>query len=302
MNNLNAILLVIASMASFTVEDMFIKRLSGGLPVGQIVGTIAVGSVVIFAIWARLKGDDIFVPRNWRPMILLRAATEAFAAVSFATALSRVDISVVGAVFQSMPLVVTLGAALFLHESVGWRRWAAILAGFIGVLMIIRPGLSGFEPQALWVLVSVIAVATRDLMTRGMDAAVPSTVVSFQAFLAVIPAALLALLLGPEHAQIPNTPQVMMFAGGILFGVFGYTCIVAGMRLGDASAVTPFRYTRLVFTMIVGVVVFGERPDVMTYLGSTVIIASGLYAYLRERKLSQLSVKTISEEAQTHGF
>ncbi|MBU2241901.1 MAG: DMT family transporter, partial [Alphaproteobacteria bacterium] len=145
MNNLNAILLVVAAMASFTVEDMFIKRLSETLPVGEILALIAIGSCMAFGMIARIKGNVIFVRRNWRPVVLARAGTEAFAALSFATALSLVDISTVGAVFQSMPLVVTMGAALFLNESVGWRRWMAIVIGFVGVLMIIRPGLSGFE-------------------------------------------------------------------------------------------------------------------------------------------------------------
>ncbi|AJE46434.1 DMT family transporter [Celeribacter indicus] len=287
MNNVTAILLVIASMAAFTLEDMFIKLLSQSLPVGEAVFFIATGCAVIFLIWARAKGQAVFVPRNWRPLVLLRALTEAVATVAFTTALSRAEISIVGAVFQSMPLAVTLGAALFLGERVGWRRWLAIAVGFAGVLVIIRPGLAGFDPQVLWVLVAVIAVATRDLMTRVMDAAVPSSVVSFQAFLAVIPATLLNLWLSGDSAVTPQAADLLKVAGGITFGVLGYAAIVAGMRLGDASAVTPFRYTRLIFTMIAGVVVFGERPDLLTWLGSALIIASGLYTFLRERQLAR---------------
>jgi Permeases of the drug/metabolite transporter (DMT) superfamily len=298
MHNLRAILLIIGSMAFFTVEDMFIKHLSGFLPVGQVLLSIAVASAAIFLIWALVRRDPVFVARNWRPLILIRASTEAVASVAFVTALSRVDISTVGAVFQSMPLVVTLGAAVFLKESVGWRRWCAIVVGFIGVLMIIRPGVSGFEPQALWVLVSVVAVATRDLMTRVMDAAVPSTVVSFQAFLAVIPAALLNLWLSGATPLAPDLPLMIKTLFAIVAGAAGYTLIVAGMRLGDASAVTPFRYSRLVFTMIGGVLVFGERPDLMTLAGSALIIASGLYTFLRERKLARLDRETLSADLE----
>ncbi|PTQ68580.1 DMT family transporter [Celeribacter persicus] len=299
MHNLRAILLIIGSMAFFTVEDMFIKHLSGFLPVGQVLLSIAVASAAIFLIWALVRHDPVFVARNWRPLILIRASTEAVASVAFVTALSRVDISTVGAVFQSMPLAVTLGAAVFLKESVGWRRWCAIVVGFIGVLMIIRPGVSGFEPQALWVLVSVVAVATRDLMTRVMDAAVPSTVVSFQAFLAVIPAALLNLWLSGATPLAPDLPLMIKTLFAIVAGAAGYTLIVAGMRLGDASAVTPFRYSRLVFTMIGGVLIFGERPDLMTLAGSALIIASGLYTFLRERKLARLDRETLSADLET---
>ncbi|MBW6417690.1 DMT family transporter [Celeribacter sp. PS-C1] len=293
MHNLRAILMIIGSMAFFTVEDMFIKQLSKTLPVGQVLLCVAFGGASAFLIWALVRRDPILAARNWRPVILLRAATEAVASVSFVTALSRVDISTVGAVFQSMPLVVTLGAALFLDERVGWRRWSAIGVGFAGVLMIIRPGLTAFEPQVLWVLITVAAVATRDLMTRVMDVAVPSSVVSFQAFLAVIPAAMFNLWISGDSAAAFTPSLTAMTLMAISAGVLGYALIVAGMRIGDASAVTPFRYARLVFTMIGGILVFGERPDLMTYLGSALIIASGLYSFLRERKLARLDRETL---------
>ncbi|WP_066710661.1 DMT family transporter [Celeribacter ethanolicus] len=298
MHNLRAILMIVASMAFFTVEDMFIKHLSGFMPVGQVLLAISVVSAGIFLTWALLRGDPVFVPRNWRPVILIRALTEAVASVAFVTALSRVEISTVAAVFQSMPLAVTLGAALFLGERVGWRRWSAITLGFVGVLMIIRPGMSGFEPQALWVLIAVVAITTRDLMTRVMDAAVPSTVVSFQAFLAVIPAALLNLWLSGAAPVAPDLSLAFQTLIAILAGAAGYTLIVAGMRLGDASAVTPFRYSRLVFTMIGGVLVFHERPDLMTLAGSALIIASGLYTFLRERKRARLDREALAADLE----
>ena len=302
MHNLRAILLVIAAMAGFALEDTAIKVLSETLPVGEILVILAVACAALFGLWAVIKGDRIFARHNWRPKPLLRAATEGFAAVSFATALAMVDISVVGAVFQSMPLVVTFAAALFLGETVGWRRWSAIAIGFVGVLMIIRPGLSGFDPNVLWVLVAVVMVATRDLMTRVMDAKVPSSVVSFQAFLAVIPAGLLKFWFAGESLQLPGTTEASLLVAATGCAIFGYSCIVAGMRLGDASAVTPFRYTRLVFSMAAGIVVFGERPDLMTFLGSALIIASGLYTFLRERQVARRAARVLREEAQTHGF
>ncbi|MGR3759102.1 DMT family transporter [Roseobacteraceae bacterium NS-SX3] len=287
MNNLNGILLVIAAMAAFTMEDMFIKQLSAALPVGQILVLLGLGSGAVFAALAKFQGHRLFMPRAWAPLPVLRASMEAAAAVSFATSLSLADISVVAAVFQSTPLMITMGAALFLGEQVGWRRWSAILAGFAGVLMIIRPGLDGFEPSALLVLVSVLAVAARDLMTRVMDTAVPSTVVSFQAFASVVLAGGALLLLTPGEARMLAGAEWPMMAGGVLFGVMGYYGIVSAMRIGDASAVMPFRYTRLVFSMLAGILVFGERPDALTLAGAGLIIASGLYTFLRERRLAR---------------
>ncbi|MFW8636153.1 DMT family transporter [Cribrihabitans pelagius] len=287
MNNLNGILMVIAAMAFFTLEDMFIKQLSGALPVGQILICLGTGCALVMALLARAQGHRLLAPRAWRARPVLRASTEAISAVSFASALALADISVVAAVFQATPLVITMGAALFLGEQVGWRRWLAICIGFAGVLLIIRPGLDSFEPAALLVVVAVLGVAARDLMTRVMDSAVPSSVVSFQAFLAVIPAGALLLWLTPGEAQSLTGGQWAMVAGGVLFGVMGYYGIVTAMRIGDASAVTPFRYSRLVFSILAGVIVFGERPDALTLAGAALIIGSGLYTFLRERRLAR---------------
>ncbi|MCI5097803.1 MAG: DMT family transporter [Rhodobacteraceae bacterium] len=287
MNNLNGILLVIFAMAGFTLEDMFIKRLSGSLPVGQILILLGIGSGAVFALLAKLQGHSLLDPRAWQLLPMLRAGTEAVAAMAFASALSLVDISTVAAVFQATPLAITMGAALFLGEQVGWRRWSAIFVGFAGVLLIIRPGLAGFEPSALLVLVAVLAVAARDLLTRVIDSAVASTVVSFQAFVSLILSGALLLLLTPGAPQPLVGSEWAMMAGGVVFGVLGYYGIVAATRIGDASAITPFRYTRLLFSILVGMVMFGERPDLPTLAGATLIIGSGLYTFLRERRIAR---------------
>lgn len=287
MNNVRGILLVLLAMVGFTLEDTFIKTLTTGMAVGQVLMMIGLGSASVFALWAILRGDKLFGARAWQPLPLLRASTEAFSAVAYATALSLVDISTVAAVFQATPLVITMGAALFLGEQVGWRRWSAIGVGFIGVMMIIRPGLSGFEPAALWVLVAVLGVAARDLMTRVLAADVPSTVVSFQAFASILPAGLLLMIFNDSSFVAPDSTDLSMIAGGVLFGVMGYYAIVVAMRIGDAAVVTPFRYTRLLFSILIGAVVFAERPDAMTLAGSSLVIGSGLYTFLRERRLQR---------------
>ncbi|MEP1494529.1 DMT family transporter, partial [Pseudophaeobacter sp.] len=194
MNNLNGILFILAAMAAFTLEDMFIKRLSGDVPVGQILMLLGLGSGTVFAAAAVYRGDNLFAPAAWRGAAILRTLSEAVGAVAFATALSLVDISTVAAVFQALPLVITMGAALFLGEQVGWRRWSAICVGFVGVLMIVRPGLAGFNPSVILVLVAVLAIAARDLLTRMVDSSVSSAVVSFQAFASVIVAGGLLLV------------------------------------------------------------------------------------------------------------
>lgn len=287
MDNLRGIAFVIVAMAAFTIEDMFIKQLSRTLPVGQILIVLGIGSGAIFAALSVMNRQSLLRAQIWKPMFLWRALSEAIAAICFATALSLVDLSVVASVFQATPLVITMGAALFLGERVGWRRWSAIFIGFIGVLMIIRPGLDGFDPNALLVLGSVIFVTVRDLITRRIAANVSSSVISFQGFAALIPAGIVLLWLTGEQAQTTGTTEVWMLLGGVIFGAIGYYGIVSGMRLGDAAVVTPFRYTRLLFSLLVGIVVFRETPDALTLAGAALVIATGLFTFLRERQLAQ---------------
>lgn len=298
MNNLNGILFIIASMAAFTLEDMFIKRLSGEIPVGQILIMLGIGSGSVFAVMALIKGENLFAPKAWRGVVLLRSAAEALGAMAFATALSLVDISTVAAVFQALPLVITMGAALFLGEQVGWRRWSAICVGFAGVMMIVRPGLDGFDPSVILVLLAVLAIAARDLLTRLVDSNISSTVVSFQAFASLILAGLALLLITGEQARGIDLRQGGMMLGGILFGVLGYYAIVVATRIGDASAITPFRYSRLLFSILVGVIVFGEGPDALTLCGAGLIIGSGLYTFMRERRMVKQAQREAREEAR----
>lgn len=287
MNNVNGILLVIGAMAAFSLQDAFIKHLTAAVPSGQILIVFGLACAFVFLIVAVMTRQPILAALAWRPLLLVRALAETVSAVSFVTALSLVDLSIVAAVFQAMPLVVTMGAALFLGEQVGWRRWSAIGIGFIGVLMIIRPGLEGFRPDSLFVVVAVIGVAVRDLITRRLDTRVSSVVVSFQAYLALVLGGVVLMIIAAQPFAPLQPGQVGPYTGAVIFGVLGYYGIVKAMRIGEASAVTPFRYTRLVFSILAGVIVFGERPDAMTLLGASLIIGSGLYSFLRERRLAR---------------
>lgn len=287
MNNLHGILLVLAAMLGFTLEDMFIKQLSDPLPTGQILMVLGLGSAAIFAALALLNHENILARAAWTPMMMLRALCEAIGAVLFASALARVDISTVAAVFQTLPLVITMGAALFLGEQVGWRRWSAIGVGFAGVLLIIRPGMAAFNPDTLLVLASVFAIAVRDMITRRIDSTVSSSVVSFQGFASLILAGSVMMIFTPSGFGTIGNTEAAMFGGAILFGAAGYWGIVTAMRVGEASVVAPYRYTRLLFSIIVGAVIFGETPDLAMLSGASLIIGSGLYTFLRERALAQ---------------
>ncbi|MBR9762996.1 MAG: DMT family transporter [Rhodobacteraceae bacterium] len=287
MQNLRGIVLVILAMVFFTIEDGFNKFLTASLPAGQVVVLLGLGGVILFGgicLWQR---HPVLGPLSRHPTVITRTVAEGFSTVFFISALALVPIATVGAVFQATPLAITLGAALFLGESVGWRRWSAIVVGFIGVLVVIRPGLDGFRPEALLVLGAVLAVAVRDLAARRMPPALPSTVAAFLAFSILVPTGALLLTIEGRSWQVMSAHQSVFMLLSFLSMAAGYYLVLLATRIGDASAVTPFRYTRLLFTLIMGALVFGEIPDLPTYLGSALILGSGLYTFLRERRLAR---------------
>jgi len=287
MNNFKGILLMLIAMAGFTMEDLFMKKLSVNLSTGQILITLGFGSSLVFALMAKSKGYKLTAKIFWSKGMLIRQFAEGIAAIAFITSLTLIPLSTVAAVFQATPLVITMGAALFLGEAVGWRRWLAIIVGLIGVLIIIRPGLNSFDPNVGYVLIAVLFVTVRDLITRKLPMNVPSTIVSFQAFASLIIAGGILIFLSDQKIVGLDKNQIYFVLGGIIFGVIGYYCIVASTRIGEAGVVTPFRYSRLLFAIIIGFLFFNERPDFLTLLGASIVIMTGIYTVLRERYLAR---------------
>ncbi|MDC0121869.1 DMT family transporter [Amylibacter sp.] len=289
MNNFKGILLMLIAMVGFTMEDLFMKKLSVNLSTGQILITLGFGSSLVFALMAKSKGYKLTAKIFWSKGMIIRQFAEGIAAVAFITSLTLIPLSTVAAVFQATPLVITMGAALFLGEAVGWRRWLAIIVGLIGVLIIIRPGLNSFDPNVGYVLIAVSFVTVRDLITRKLPMNVPSTIVSFQAFASLIIAGGILIFLSDQKIVSLDENQIYFVLGGIIFGVIGYYCIVASTRIGEAGVVTPFRYSRLLFAIIIGFLFFNERPDFYTLFGASIVIMTGIYTVLRERYLARRS-------------
>ena len=285
MDNIRGATIMVLAMLGFAIEDMFIKMLSGVVPVGQILILLGVGGSLIFAVIVRLQGRALLERDMLSGPVLLRAAGEIIGTVGFINAIVFTTLSSASAILQATPLVVTLGAALFLSEPVGWRRWSAILIGFFGVLMIVRPGLDGFTPLSLFAVVGVLGLALRDLATRKTTKSLSTMQLSFLGFLAIIPAGVALISFGPDTLT-PMTPRSMgIMALALAIGVVAYYGIVAAMRVGEISFVTPFRYTRLIFALILGVSIFGDRPDMWTLIGAAIIVASGIYTVWRERRI-----------------
>lgn len=291
MDNLRGIALMVAAMFGFALEDMFIKLVSVSLPTSQILLLLGAGGTAIFALWARARGADLFAPAMFTRAMWLRNLGEMSGTVCFVTAITLVPLSTASAILQATPLAVTLGAAVFLGAPVGWRRWSAILAGFAGVLLVVRPGLSGFDPAALFAVAAVFGLAMRDLCTRVAPPAVSSLTLSAYGFAMATLAGVVLLPFGAGPVM-PDGPAALALLGALCVGVLGYYAITAAMRVGEVAVVTPFRYTRLIFALVLGMAVFGERPDAPTLAGAAIIIASGLYTILREQRLRRVDVPT----------
>ncbi|MGC3936760.1 DMT family transporter [Roseobacter sp. EG26] len=283
MENLRGAALMVFAMLGFAVEDMLIKFMAVALPVGQIIGMLGVGSAILAAGILIMQGQPLFTRSMMTRAILLRAIGELIGTIGFVTAIALTPLSSASAILQATPLFVTLGAALFLQEAVGWRRWSAILVGFLGVLLIIRPGTEGFSWLSLFALQGVIGLGIRDLATRRVPKETSTMQLSFLAFLVLIPAAALLIWFNGTTVVPLSPSNWVYYTIALLIGMIAYYGIVAAMRIGEVSFVTPFRYSRIIFALIVGVFVFDENPDTMTFLGASVIVASGLYTLWRER-------------------
>lgn len=283
MDNLRGAALMVLAMLFFAVEDMLIKLMANTLPIGQIVGMLGVGSAILLGIALWVQGEALFSRQMLTGPILLRAIGELVGSIGFVTAIALIPLSTASAILQATPLFVTLGAALFLQESVGWRRWTAIGVGFFGVLLIIRPGLEGFSWQSLFAVQGVIGLGIRDLATRRVPRTTSSLQLSFWAFLVLVPTAALMMWANGEVFTRPQGAGFVYFLIAVLIGIVAYYCIVSAMRVGEISFVTPFRYSRILFALVIGIGVFGESPDALTLLGACIIVASGLYTLWRER-------------------
>lgn len=287
-NTLHGIGLMTLSMASFAIADTFIKLSAGQLSSAHTALVLFGGSALSFIVLALYQGHDLLNKAAVSNILLLRYAVEMVGVFGIVQALQLVPLSTVGAILQATPLVAAAGAVLFLGEKVSWRRWSAISIGFVGVLMIVQPGTGSFDKNVLWAVIAMVGLSARDLTTRATPAQVPTTALAAYTMIAALPFALLWVWL-TQASLVPKDVNVWLVFGMIGFGTAGYLMVTASIRAAPISVVSPFRYFRLLFLLLLGIVIFHERPGVMVLLGSSLIIASGLYAMWRERQLSQLN-------------
>lgn len=284
-DNRRGIVAMLIAMGCFVVSDAMIKTVGRDLSLGQILllrGLMACLMAVTLAVWFGWLGA------LWRTMsgplkgrLALRTFAEIAASMCFLSGLLTLPFADNAAIGQLAPLVVTAGAALFLGESVGWRRWLATIAGFVGVLIIIKPGTSAFDWAALWTLASVGFIAMRDLMTARISSAVPThhiaTITTFG--MAIGGAALM-----PFQPWRPVTVEHLAYLAGSAVGVLiAFYYVVVAMRSGEISVVGPFRYSVMVFSVLIGLFAFREVPTPSTIIGMLIVVGAGLYTLHREQ-------------------
>jgi drug/metabolite transporter (DMT)-like permease len=284
MDNLRGILWMIAAMAGFALEDAFVKLASGTLALGSIVAVFGAGGFLFFTALTLSRGQRLVTPDTFSRPVVARAVFEVVGRTGYFLGITLTPLSNASAILQASPLFVTLGAALFFGERVGWRRWAAIFAGFLGVLIVLRPGLEGFTPASLFTLLGTLGFAARDLGTRAAPKSLSSLQLAVYGFAVLIPTGLVMSLF-TGAGSLPDARGAAFMAAAIACGIAGYYSITSAMRLGEVAVVTPFRYTRLLFALILGFLVFAERPDAATLLGGAIIVASGVYTIVRSARV-----------------
>lgn len=282
-DNMRGALYMNIAMAGFTLNDAAMKAVMQHLPLWQAIGMRGLVTLGPLLLIGHLTGGlRLRLPRGDRGVVAIRSAAEVGGTLLFLAALIHMPIANLSAILQVLPLAVTLAAALFFGEKVGWRRMAAILVGFVGVLIIIRPGPDGFDIWALMGLASVACVVVRDLITRRLSAAVPSATVAVLTSVSVTGT---ALLLSPLTGWVmPTAGDAALILAAATFLVIGYMYVIMTMRVGDIGFVAPFRYTALLWAIVLGWLAFGTMPDPLTLAGAGLVVGSGIFTLWRERR------------------
>ncbi|MFN4130962.1 MAG: DMT family transporter [Paracoccaceae bacterium] len=283
-DNARGAVYMMVAMAAFTLNDTAMKALTQDVPLFQAISMRGALMLIGLIGLAKLLGQwKPALPQRDGVIIGVRCLAEILSTVLFLAALMHMPLANLSAIMQALPLAVTLAAAVVFKDRVGWRRMTAILIGFFGVLIIIRPGPDGFDVWSLMGLASVVFVVVRDLTTRSVSRAVPSVMVAVWASAAVTVAATLASL--PGGWQPLTQGQAVLVAAASMALVVGYLFAVMVMRVGDISFVAPFRYTALIWAIFLGWLVFGSLPDPLTLMGAALVVATGIFTLWRERKV-----------------
>jgi drug/metabolite transporter (DMT)-like permease len=288
-DNRQGIFATLAAMTMFILNDSLVKLAGADYPPGQLMVVRGVFASLFMLAFVAFSGARGSIGDAFRPRVLVRGVLEALSAMTFVTALTRMPIADVTAILQASPILITVFCAALGLERVGPGRWAAVLVGFVGVLLIVKPGSGSFRTDALLALLCAAIVAARDIYTRTIPAGIPNSAVALTTAVTVVFGG--AALGFSDWTPLRTEPTLKLFFAAI-FVALGNVMIVAAYRRAEASVVSPFRYSVVIFAGAIGFVVFGEVPDLQAVAGTILIVASGLYTLRSERARRQESADT----------
>ncbi len=290
MDNIRGSIFMTLAMLAFTLEDFTLKKATEFIPLSQLLIICGILGSLFFISCSRYAKEPIFYKDSFNKTLIIRSIFEIMGRIFYALAIAFMPITNAASILQATPLVVVLGAVIFLNEKVGWRRWTAILTGFIGVLMIIQPGTNGFTIFSIFAVLGMIGFAGRDLATRMSPVGMSNYQLgSFGFYMVIIAGIILSgfnYFFSPEKTiweTISFDAWIFVIANAAA-GVSAYFCLTIAMRVGDVSFVTPFRYIRVLFAMFFGVVILNEQPNAFVIIGSVIVVLSGIYIIIRRNQ------------------
>ncbi len=292
--NRRGIIAMMAAMSLFCCNDALMKLAREAFPTGQAVALRTGFAIVVGLVTVAIMGDMRKLPLGLRPLVLGRGIVEALCALTFIWALGMLPLANITAIVMASPLLIVLLAVLLRIETVGWRRTVALMIGFIGVLIVMRPSADGFSAAALIALAGAGLVAIRDLTTRFISSDIPSTVVSLTSTVIV---GLLASGMGAlETWQSPWRIEMLYLGLAAILVTAGGFCIISAFRNTDVGVVAGYRYSVVPIAVLIGWLVWGDTPDGIAYAGIALIVGSGLYTLHRQRVRHDSQLKPEGEK------
>ncbi len=285
--NARGALFMVLSMCAFAGEDAFLKFAFQDVPRGMAFTLFGLIAMTICALLSLRAGEAVFPKSFLSRGLLIRSGIELIGRLFYTLSIAFVSLSLTSVILQATPLVVTLGAALLFSEKVGPRRWIAMLIGFAGVILILRPTPEMFDPLVIFPVIGMLGFAGRDLATRASPPHVSGRQLGTLGFIVVTVAGLVIWAFDPRLPHGASAAAWGAIVVAALFGTVAYNALTTAMRSGEIGVVAPFRYSRLLVALVIAYLAFGERPDAITLLGGALIVATGLYTLLRTGRRAQ---------------
>ena len=285
-SNIKGAVLMTGCMLTYVINDAFMKLLFSEIALFQAIFLRSLITVlpILVMTWITKVAIRNLSYLNKR-LLLARVSAEICATIAFLLALKHMPLANVTAILQALPLAITMAAALFLSEPVGWRRWIAILLGFTGVLIIVRPGLEGFNIYSLSALAAIFFITVREIFTRKLTSKVPtitvalSTVIGIGMFSGI-------MMVGTEWQPVSASSWLFILGAGVSVLIATFLSVMA-MQTGEISFVSTFRYTAMLGAIGVGILIFDDWPDQLTLVGTLIIVLTGIYSFHREQTLGK---------------